>query len=360
MPIVERIAERPFAPPAAARFRILAIDGGGIRGLIPAMVLARLERLLVERSGPGNLARAFDLIAGTSTGGLIALGLATPRDGQPAVSAAAMVEIYRGSEARRIFARGPLQRLPLVGRAIDLFRPRYGAEGLADVLADHLGEATLSEALTEVLITAYDMTGRATRFFKRWPAASREIAALDAAIATASAPTYFPAHPLDGRALIDGGVFANDPTVAAIAEAMKRTEDGAIRPDDLLVVSLGTGDHMLGYEPARVSRWGALGWILPKGKAPPPLIDAMLDGQSAATDHWAHMLLNHEPGAPVPPRDELGGGPRYYRYQVPLAEPLPIDGVTERDIARLVDHAEALIAAREAELEALADVLVAS
>jgi uncharacterized protein len=352
------IDERPFARPAPARFRILAIDGGGIRGLIPALLLARLERLLAERSRPRRLADAFDLIAGTSTGGLIALGLTTPRDGGPAISAADMVDVYRGPDARRIFARAPLRRLPLVGRAFDLVRPRYGSAGMREVLGRHLGQAKLAEALTDVLITAYDMTERETRFFKRWPAESSEVEVVDAAIATASAPTYFPAHAVDERALIDGGVFANDPTIAAIVEAMKRTEGGAIGPDDLLVVSLGTGDHTRGYGAARVARWGALGWILPKGDAPPPLIDAMLDGQSAATDHWAHMLLNHEPGAAVPPRDRIGAGPRYYRFQVPLDEPLPMDGVGEPEIARLTERAEALIGARERELEALADALV--
>jgi len=353
-----RSEPRPFDPPAPARFRILSIDGGGIRGLIPAMVLARLERLLAERSGPRTLASAFDLVAGTSTGGLIALGLATPRDGGPAITAAEMAELYRGPDARRIFARAPLRRLPLAGRVLDLVSPRYGSAGLRAVLAERLGEAKLADALTEVLITAYDMTDRGTRFFKRWLAESSEIAVVDAGVATASAPTYFPAHDLDGRALVDGGVFANDPTVAAIVEAMKRTEGGApVAADDLLVVSLGTGDHAVGYGPSTVSRWGALGWILPKGKAPPPLIDAMLDGQSAATDHWAHILLNHEPGAPVPPRRELGAGPRYYRLQVPLDAPLAMDSVRERDLTRLAEYAEALIAAREPELRALADAL---
>lgn len=349
--------ERRFFPPAPARFRILSIDGGGIRGLIPAMVLARLEELLRQRAGPSTLASAFDLIAGTSTGGLIALGLATPRDGRPAVSAAELVEIYRGPDARRIFAREPLRRLPLVGSAIDLVRPRYGAAGLRAVVAEHLGEATLAEALTEVLITAYDMTDRGTRFLVRWRPESSEIRAVDAAVATASAPTYFPAHELGGRALIDGGVFASDPTIAAIVEAMKRTEDGAVGPDDILVISLGTGDHLVGYQPATVSRWGALGWILPKGSRPPPLLDAILDGQSTATNHWAHMLLNHEPGAEVPPRGELGAGPRYYRFQTALGEPMEIDTVRERDLARLTELGEALIAAREPELEALADAL---
>lgn len=354
--MVARIDQRPFVPPAPARFRILAIDGGGIRGLIPAMVLADLERRLAARSGPATLAASFDLIAGTSTGGLIALGLATPRGGHPAISAAEMVEIYRGPEAQRIFARSGLRSLPLLGRGLDLLGPRYGSGGLRAVLREQLGEARLSEALTEVLVTSYDMNGRETHFFKRWLPEASEVDVVDAALATASAPTYFPAHGIGERALIDGGVFANDPTIAAIVEGLKRTEGEPIAPEDLLVISLGTGQHEIGYGAGEVSRWGPLDWILPK-HGEPPLIGAMLDGQSDATDHWAHMLLNHEPGSGVPPSPLLGAGPRYYRYQVALDEPIPLDGTRERDIARLTEHAEALIAARGPELEALADAL---
>ena len=101
------------------------------------------------------------------------------------------------------------------------------------------------------------------------------------------------------RLLVDGGVYANAPTVAAIAEALKRQGDepAALRPHELLVVSVGNGHHEVPYPNA--VRWGGLGWILPRG-GESPLLSAFLDGESDAADHWAHMLVNHEPGAPAP------------------------------------------------------------
>lgn len=350
---------RPFERPVAdARFRVLAIDGGGIRGLIAARVLRRLEDLLSARGAAKPLAEHFDLIAGTSTGGLIALGLTAPDpSGAPRMSAADLVELYEGEDARAIFRRPLIRRLPVVGRAIDLVLPKYGLGPLAEVLLRRLGEATMADLASEVIVTSYDLTGREPRFFKRWTrTASTPI--VDAALATAAAPTFFPPHEVERRALIDGGVFAANPTVAAIVEALKRREGPApLGPHDLLVVSLGTGHHEVSYPAAATRRWGAAEWVLPRRDQDPPLIAAMLDGQSDAADHWAHVLLNHEPGAELLPRERIGAGPRYFRYQVELPAPAPLDDPSPKSISVLAERAEALIEARAAELEALADAL---
>jgi predicted acylesterase/phospholipase RssA len=353
-------AARPFEPPAAdAAFRILAIDGGGIRGLIPARVLRHLEARIGAQGGEATLATQFDLIAGTSTGGLIALALTAPAArGRARMSAADLVELYEGADARAIFRRPLIRRLPVLGRAIDLVLPKYGLGPLEEVLRRRLGEATMAETLGDVLVTAYDMTNREPRFFKRWNRAAPTISIVDAALATAAAPTFFPPHELGAAALIDGGVFASNPTVAAIAEALKRTErPAALGPHDLLVVSLGTGHHEISYAPPATRRWGAADWILPRRDGDPPLIAAMLDGQSDAADHWAHVLLNHVPGTELPPRERLGSGPRYYRYQLELPGPLPLDDPSASSIAVLGERADALIEARADELEALARTL---
>ena len=356
-----KVAPREFADPISApRFTVLAIDGGGIRGVIAARVLAELERLVGERPGGPGLSDCFDLISGTSTGGLITVGLASPGEGAgSALTAAEQVELYTGEDGRAIFERPPLRRLPLIGRLSDYFRPRYGLTNLREVLERHVGEAKVGDALTEVLITSYDMRGREPVFFKRWTEDARETTMVDAGLATSAAPTFFPSHGVGDRALIDGGVFAANPTVAAIAESLKRTEDpGGLRRDQLLVVSLGTGDFEIGFEQAEVERWGSLEWILPNRKSgEPPLIGAMLDGQSDAAHHWAHVLLNHEPGEQMESAEALGAGPHYYRYEVELTEPLPLDGVSDANIAQLTECADALVDARSDELEAIADVL---
>lgn len=354
---------RPSVAPEASRFRILAIDGGGIRGVIAARVLARLEELLREKDGSPALVDCFDLFAGTSTGGLISLALSAPAEaGRPPISAARLVEIYTGAEGRAIFGRPLVRRLPLLGTAIDLFLPKYSLGPLRQELERQLGTATMADARSDILVTAYDMHGREPRFFKRWTAEATEVSMVDAGLATAAAPTYFPSHRVGRGALVDGGVFAANPTVAAVVEALKRTEPPKqLTSDDLLVVSLGTGHHEIGYEPEAVERWGALDWILPQGKQPldgePPLIATMLDGQSDAAHHWAHVLLNHDPGEAVSASAEMGAGPRYYRYEVGLREPLPLDDAGPANIDQLEECADALIAARGDELTALADAL---
>jgi patatin-like phospholipase/acyl hydrolase len=349
---------REFSPPKSPRFRILAVDGGGIRGLIPALVLERLEALIKQRDPTATIASSFDLIAGTSTGGLIALALTTPGDdGEPALDPAAMIDLYTGADARQIFTRPPLERLPVVSRVSELLDPKYGLDNLRRVLEARFGERTISEALTGVLVTAYDMKERTTRFFKPWNEEGASLTCVEAGLATCAAPTYFPALELDGGALVDGGVFVNNPTIAAVIEALKRTDGDPIRPEDILVVSIGTGSYERGYEPDRVAGWGALGWILPADHSEPPLVGAMLDGQSDASHHWAHVLLNHDPGAPMAKGANLGAGPRYFRWQIDLPEPIPLDGVSESDIARLRATGEGLIAGREAEFAAVAAAL---
>ena len=143
------LSARDFEAPERPKFRILSIDGGGIRGLIPAVVLERLERLLQADSPGATLASSFDLISGTSTGGLIALGLTTPdADGGPALDPAAMIDLYSGPEAQEIFERPALERLPGIGKVSELLDPRYGLDGLRKALEARFGDRRISEALT--------------------------------------------------------------------------------------------------------------------------------------------------------------------------------------------------------------------
>jgi len=350
-------------PPAVApnaRFRILAIDSGGIRGLIPALVLAELERRLREATGrEARVADHFHLFAGTSTGGLVALSLTAPHPGEPGhprFSAEELASLYN-ADGPRIFGWS-LHRVLAVNGYLG---PKYPLDGLRRAVESRLGETRLSEALRELVVTSYDMHGREPFFFKRWRAresAERDAPMVDAALATSAAPTYFPSHGLGERALVDGGVYVANPTVAAITEALKRTTDepGDLVPHDLLVVSLGTGSHEAGFDQRRVRRWGKLGWILPKDHDP-PLLGAMLDGQSDATDHWAHMLLNTEPGDAPPDRSEIGRGPRYFRLQVPLSVPIAMDDASETARGLLTEAADRLIADHDERLTQIVERL---
>jgi uncharacterized protein len=339
---------------AKDRFRILCVDGGGIRGLISALVIAELEKRLAARGRRARLADYFHLFAGTSTGGLIALSLtrAEPVPGDELAG-------FYTEDGPEIFRRGPLRKL---STGWGLFGPKYDDGPLRDSVLKRVGDPHIADASRDLLVTSYDMTNREPFFFKRWKARQDpdwNFPAVDAALSTAAAPTYFPSHEVAGRALVDGGVFAANPTVAAIAEALGRNNDppAHLSTDELLVVSIGTGEFNTGFSQSQVSGWGKLGWVTGGGNEP-PILSAMLGGSSDGTDYWAHMLLNHEPGKPRPTGETIGRGERYYRFQVDLHGAIEMDDASPQTLNALLPEAAAsLITERSDEIDAVVDRL---
>ena len=320
---------------------MLSIDGGGIRGLIAARVIARLEELVSGEAGEDRrMADCFHMFAGTSTGGLLALGLTAPDPADPSrprLSGSDLVELYE-SEGPRIFG-DRLHKLLSLGGWIG---PKHPEARLERALRERFGEARLSEALRELLVTSYDMTEPGPHFFKRWRARQseeRDVSMVDVGLSTSAAPTYFPSRGVGGRALVDGGLFAANPAVAAVVEALKRrdTEPHDLSAGDLLVVSLGTGQHETGYRQPQVRRWGRIGWILPR-RQDPALIAAFLDGQSDAADHWAGVLL--------------GNG--YFRFQIKLPVSTPLDDAGPRALDQLNEAADRLLADQDDRLREVA------
>ena len=324
--------------------KILSIDGGGIRGIIPACVLADLERRL-----DAPIAEKFDLITGTSTGGIIALGLTAPGDGgKPANSAAALVELYK-SKGHEIFHRSVWHEIRAVGNAVEQKYPSSGIEG---VLKEYMGEARLKDAVTEVFITAYEIEDRIPWFFSSRDAATREgydFPMWEVGRATSAAPTYFeparlPANNERGYwAFVDGGVFANNPALCGLTEAITnyRQEHGGESPD-VLLVSLGTGEltRTIHYETAK--HWGLLQWAH-------PLLGVILDGVSKTVDFQVAELCRVT-GAPPE---------RYYRMQVSLKGygSDDLDDASGTNIAALERHARELIERENDNLDAIAKAL---
>ena len=342
---------------APDRFRVLAIDGGGIRGLIAARVVARLEELISAEAGEERrIVDCFHMIAGTSTGGLIGIGLTAPHPEQPdrpRLSGADLVDLYL-SEGPWIFG-DTLHKLHSLGGWI---APKHTPKRLEQALERRFGEARLRDALRELIVTSYDMTEPGPHFFKRWRAREmpeRDASMVDVGMATSAAPTYFPSRGLRGAALVDGGVFASNPAVAAVVEALKRRDADPhdLLPADLMVVSLGTGLHEVGHTQSKVSGWGRLGWIWPRSEDP-ALIATFLDGQSDAAHHWAEVLLNHEPGRAHPEPATQGTGPRYFRFQTKLPRGTSLDDASEASLGELSDAADRLLTEREAELREVA------
>jgi len=263
-----------------------------MRGISPALILADIERRLRTRGTCGQLHEAFHLIAGTSTGALIALALTMPAaaPGRPACDAGELVDLYRRLGSA-IFPGGR-RRFP--GRLRGVVRCRYGDQALTAILRQVFGERPLGEAFTDLLVPCYDTEERTPRFFEKRRAldpdgwcvdgASRALPAWEAARAATAAPTYFAPAQVGRRAgpqppfsLIDGGVFANNPGLGAYAAARRLYPEA----DGVFVLSGGTGVTDRPYTYEQLRSWGSLDWVSPRRGS--PLIDVMLDGQSDET-----------------------------------------------------------------------------
>ncbi len=214
---------------------VLAIDGGGIGGVVASRVLYALEQRV------GALHKAFDLIHGTSTGGIIALMLAH----QKRYSARRVGQLYTQFGAA-IFKRSLLSR---VLDQFGLFAPQYGEGNIEAVLQHFLEDYVMASATTEVAVTVFNMsTGRAEILTNR----NSGLKMWQAARATSAAPTYFPPF----GPYIDGGIAANNPAALAASYARELWPK-----DGIFVVSVGCGRAVTTAEPIDAKTWGALDWL---------------------------------------------------------------------------------------------------
>jgi uncharacterized protein len=331
------LATRPQAraPSPESPVRILSIDGGGIRGIIPALVLARIEQLTKR-----PIAQLFDLVAGTSTGGILALGLTIPKfPGRPLYAAQEFVTMFE-REGPRIFSRSVVRTLVT---SDSLVWKKYSSRGIDQVLFEYFDDSKLSDAVTDVLIPSYEIQRRFPFFFKSANARLRQdydFRARDIARATSAAPSYFePMRIPTGTnsnfyTLIDGGVFANNPAACALVEAQCTLE----HPSGYLVVSLGTGSLIQTVPIGRARNWGGLQWVK-------PLLNAMFDGVSSTVDFQLRQLM------------PTG----YYRFQPALnAANHGLDNTSPTNMAALKALANRMIEEKSGELEALCGALTKS
>ena len=266
--------------------RILSLDGGGIRGLITALWLKRLEDELKE-----PLYRHFDIIAGTSTGAILACGVAK------GMSPSRIVDLYI-NQGKEVFP-GPASRLWSRGwRSLSqgISAPKYDGKGLKRVLKSVFRGARFGSLKQLTMVVTYDVTQRRPIVFKTSKAEHADLSVWKLCAASSSAPTYFPAHLLelaDRRVpLIDGGVVANNPTACAIAEAAKHHPSIPVR--EFVVASFGTGESTRSITADEALEWGAAEWAI-------PIIDVLFDGSADSVDYIAQQLI-----------------PQYFRFQAKL------------------------------------------
>ena len=319
--------------------RILSLDGGGIRGLLSARILQEIE----NRTGQ-PIHEMFDLIVGTSTGGILAAGLTRP---EKPCSTEELVNLYydRGHE---IFKKSILKNITSLFGWTD---EKYDASSLEEILNELLGDSELQSTKSDIILTTYDIEKRQPYLFKTRKARekySRNHLLRHAARATSAAPTYFEAFLLDNskwhfekyrRVLVDGGVFANNPSMIGLSEALA----SGSKIDDILLCSIGTGlsDFALPYEKAK--NWGMIDWVK-------PLISVMMDGMADSADYHARMLL-----------PDSGSDQKYFRFNGLLKNSSDdLDNVSRSNILGLLKDADNIIDRQKTELDRLTEYLINS
>ena len=277
------------------KVRILSIDGGGIRGILPGMLLAEIEhQIQIATNNPAaRIADYFDMIAGTSTGGILTtLYLSPDEQKRPKFTAQQAADLYL-EHGSKIFRRNLGQRVRTIDGIAD---EKYSARQLEKIASEFMGKTRLSELIKPCLITSYDIEHRRAHFFTSHDATTDEFDfyMTDVARATSAAPTYFECARItniQGKefALVDGGVFANNPALCAYSEARNMDfEDLALskpRAKQMIIVSIGTGSEPKEYGYKKAKKWGKIRWIQ-------PIIDIMMSGSSETVHFHLSMLFD--------------------------------------------------------------------
>ncbi|BAT54628.1 patatin [Nostoc sp. NIES-3756] len=350
---------------ASPKYKILAIDGGGIRGIIPAFLLAEIERRTQK-----PIFSLFDLIAGTSSGGILALGLTKPRLNTD-VSDNSPVAEYTAEDLIQLFIEYGVEIFyePLFERILgpleDIFlQPKYPSKSKQEILKQYFSDSLLENSLKEVFVTSYDIEQRLPIFFtnqlekqevesKKFRKLCAGFSLLDAALATSATPTYFAPHRIASvqntngfYTLIDGGVFANNPAHLAILEAQinsKRQANKTLNLEDILVVSLGTGSLTSAYPYNEVKNWGLLQW----GR---PLLNIVFDSGSEVVSGELERLFESS---------DKAAKSYYYRFQALLdGDVEEIDNIKLKNTRQLQTIAHRLISESSQQIDELCRLLL--
>jgi len=277
----------------ATKFRILSLDGGGLRGIIPVLVLKEIER----RSGK-RITDLFDMVAGTSTGGLIACGMMVSDDGKSSKYTLDDIEnIYR-ENGKDIFPKKTFFK-KIIGSISSLKNPKFSADGLQKVLENLLQQKRIADCAKPIFITSYDLFNNEALLFKyrhaiKYP--ENNALLVDVCRATSAAPTYLPAYDFvyqnKKRICVDGGLYMNNPAMGALIEVIKYHKEAPynlpdLKLNDISVLSLGTGHYSSEIARKKVEGWGLLDWAT-------NITDVMMQAINQTTTYQTEELTTNE------------------------------------------------------------------
>ena len=335
--------------------KILSIDGGGIRGIVPGTILNILEKKLQKKSNNphARLSDFFDFMAGTSTGGILTCLYLTPdkKDSDRArFSAQEAVDLYI-KNGGSIFDIPTWKKLESMGGLTD---ERYDVMILEKLLHSYFGSLKLSELIKPCLISSYDIKSRRAHFFTQADALLRgdsyDYYVKDVCRATSAAPTYFETALIKSLSkvsypLIDGGVIVNNPAMCAYSEvrnAKGESKDDKVTAADMFILSLGTGSEQKSFEYSKAKNWGMVSWLT-------PLLDIMMSGSSEVTDFYLKKIFD----AVNRPHQYARISPtKMYNADTNMADATP------ENLAALVELGTLCAQENEDELERIANLLV--
>jgi patatin-like phospholipase/acyl hydrolase len=350
-----------------SKIRILSIDGGGIRGIIPATIVEYLETRIkaINNNKEAKIGDYFDLIAGTSTGGILTCIYLCPQSNEhfkPKYTASNALELYM-KHGNEIFHKNFWQQF----KNFKLWNETFPVDSLEQLLDNYLGNTLLSQLIKPCVITAYNFYERKAIFFnsadsRKLGGEVKEFRAKNVARATSAAPTYFEPAMINSLSdapqyLIDGGVFVNNPALCAYSEArsLKFSDQRVLfgnykspKPDfpsakDMLLISIGTGSSKTKYEFDELRNAGLIKWL-------PVIIDIMMSGNSETVHYHLTKMW-----------DTLEGDDRkdYYRLEPELGmASAEMDNVKKKNLKLLHDAGQTYVFNNIEKLNEIADKLI--
>lgn len=345
---------------ANPKVRILSLDGGGIRGIIPATIMVEIENRLQQRTNnpDARIADFVDLVAGTSTGGILTgIYLCPGENGRPKFNATEALNLYL-KNGKEIFQMEFIDR---VTKMYIVFDEMYPKEPIERLLNQYFGDTELDDLLKPCLITSYDIRNRRAHFFNSVDArGGKDIynyKLKDVCRATSAAPTYFEPARIESvqgadYTLVDGGVFVNNPALAAYSEARTirfSKEVASHKPDfpaakDMLIISIGTGTVKTPYHFDKVKDAGLISWL-------PIVIDIMMSGNSETVDYHLRKMFNT-----LSEEDEQD----YYRLEPALQDASSeMNDVSDGNLKNLHEAGLHFVAKNDKLIEQIVDKLIA-
>ncbi len=319
--------------------KLLAVSGGGVKGIIPAVILTEIERRTGKR-----IANLFQHIAGTSTGAILALGLTVPSPSnytEPKFTADELLNFYE-MYGDKIFEVSTLSKLRILRPFLN---PKFSEKNLEDILNTYFEDSMLSQVVTDVLITSYEIEKRIPFMFKSSKARKNRtynFRVKDVARATSAAPTFFRPHLIKGMlqndpsyALIDGGVYTNNPSMDLFVEGLNQYPE----EQEFLLVSLGTGQMTKQIPYKKAKYYGLIGW-----GAEGRILNVMMDGQDKVVDYHLKNTFSDR---------------RYFRFNPELTPGTEaLDNASKDNINKLKDIAHNLIKTESQRIDELCNILL--